>query len=334
METRESVQKGTARILENVDNAVLQGKQGQWLFEDRPAWSLIPADHILFGFATQLRREDESGSLNTLERGGHIGTAEITLRSKKLSKSPERSGTVKVFIADGSQLSCQLIAAAVRRGRYRTRVVGYATDAAGIREGLETNDADVAVIGARLEDESMAGFDVTREIMASSSKLSVIIILDSNKPAMVVEAFRAGACGIFSRDQSSELLCKCIHAVHKGQVWASSKELHFVIEALGPSPAKPISVRGANLLTKREEGVVHLVAEGMTNRDISQELKLSEHTVRNYLFRIFNKVGTSNRLELALYALDRRDGHEQQSPMARQDESNTSANQTVSSRRS
>jgi DNA-binding NarL/FixJ family response regulator len=233
-------------------------------------------------------------------------------RSKEMPKSPACVGTVKVFIADGSQLSCQLIAAAVRRGRYRTRVVGYATDAVGIREGLEKNEADVAVIGARLEDEDRAGFSVTREIVASHSKSSVIMILDSNKPAMVVEAFRAGASGIFSRDQSSELLCKSIHAVHKGQVWASSKELRFVIEALSATPAaKPNIVRATGLLTKREEGVVHLVAEGMTNRDISQELKLSEHTVRNYLFRIFNKVGTSNRLELALYALDRREAHHQ-----------------------
>ena len=251
-----------------------------------------------------------------------------------MSKSSGRAGTVKVFIADGSQLSCQLIAAAVRRGRYRTRVVGYATDAVGIREGLEKNEADVAVIGARLEDEALAGFDITREILASRSKPSVIIILDSNKPAMVVEAFRAGASGIFSREQSSELLCKCIHAVHKGQIWASSKELHFVIDALGPAlAAKSMTLRGTGLLTKREEGVVHLVAEGMTNRDISQELKLSEHTVRNYLFRIFNKVGTSNRLELALYAIDRREGLEQQNTLAAMETSATGTNQAVSSRR-
>ncbi len=251
-----------------------------------------------------------------------------------MSKSPGRASTVKVFIADGSQLSCQLIAAAVRRGRYRTRVVGYATDAAGIREGLEKSCADVAVIGARLENEDLAGFHITRKILASPFKPSVILILDSNKPAMVVEAFRAGASGIFSRDQSSDLLCKCIHAVYKGQVWASSEELHFVIDALGPAAAaKSVSVRATGLLTKREEGVVNLVAEGMTNRDISQELKLSEHTVRNYLFRIFNKVGTSNRLELALYALDRREDHEQPNSNAYQDESNSSANQTVSSRR-
>lgn len=222
----------------------------------------------------------------------------------------------------------------MRRGRYRTRVVGYATDAVGIREGLEKNEADVAVIGARLEDEALAGFDITREILALRSKPSVIIILDSNKPAMVVEAFRAGASGIFSREQSSELLCKCIHAVHKGQIWASSKELHFVIDALGPAlAAKSISLRGTGLLTKREEGVVHLVAEGMTNRDISQELKLSEHTVRNYLFRIFNKVGTSNRLELALYAIDRREGLEQQNTPAAIQNSLESTNQAVSSRR-
>ena len=251
-----------------------------------------------------------------------------------MPKSAGHVGTVRVFIADGSQLSCQLIAAAVRRGRYKTRVVGYATEAAGIREGLKESEADVALIGARLENEDLAGFHVTREIRASRSSPSVIMILDSNKAAMVVEAFRAGASGIFSRDQSSDLLCKCIHAVHNGQVWASSKELHFVIEALGAAPvARTIPTRGVGMLTKREEGVVHLVAEGMTNRDISQELKLSEHTVRNYLFRIFNKVGTSNRLELALYAIDRRESQGQLSSGAASDESDESVNQVASSRR-
>ena len=259
----------------------------------------------------------------------------ITHRSKELLKSPGRMGTVKVFIADGSQMSCQLIAAALRRGRYRTKVVGYATDAVGIREGLSKNEADVAVIGARLEEDALAGFMVTREILGAHSGLSAIMILDSSKPTMVVEAFRAGATGIFSRDQSSELLCKCIHAVHQGQVWASSKELRFMIEALGTTLAhKPVCLRGSGVLTKREEGVVHLVAEGLTNRDISHQLNLSEHTVRNYLFRIFNKVGTSNRLELALYAIDRREGHDQQNSLALLDEPVINTSQAVSTRRS
>jgi len=238
---------------------------------------------------------------------------------------------VKVFIADGSRMSCQLIAAALRRGRYRTKVVGYATDAVGIREGLEKNEADVAVIGARLEDEALAGFDVTRQIRASGTKPNIIMLLDSSKPTIVVEAFRAGAHGIFSRNQSSDLLCKCIHAVHRGQVWASSKELHYMIEALGPTlPARSICHKVSVSLTKREEGVVHLVAEGLTNRDISHQLNLSEHTVRNYLFRIFNKVGTSNRLELALYAIDRRENDLQQNSLAAMDEPLIGANQAMS----
>ena len=248
-----------------------------------------------------------------------------------MSKSSERTGAVKVFIADGSRMGCQLMAEALRRGRYRTRVVGYATDAVGIREGLDKCKADVAVVGARLEEESLAGLDVTRQIRAANPKPSVIIILDSSKPTMVVEAFRAGASGVFSRDQSSELLCKCIHAVHRGQVWASSKELHYMIEALGPTlPARSICHKVSVSLTKREEGVVHLVAEGLTNRDISHQLHLSEHTVRNYLFRIFNKVGTSNRLELALYAIDRRENDLQQNSLAAMDEPLIGANQAMS----
>ncbi|MCU1316019.1 MAG: DNA-binding response regulator, LuxR family [Candidatus Acidoferrum typicum] len=274
-------------------------------------------------------------SFNKLKRGWSVGIAGITRRSKELSKSSGRVGTVRVFIADGSRMSCQLIAAALRRGRYRTRVVGYATDAVGIREGLDKNEADVAVIGARLEEEALAGFNVTREIRAADPKPSVIIILDWSKPTMVVEAFRAGASGVFSRDQSSELLCKCIHAVHRGQVWASSRELHFMIDALGPTlPARSLSQKVSGLLTKREEGVVHLVAEGLTNRDISHQLHLSEHTVRNYLFRIFNKVGTSNRLELALYAIDRREDDHRHNSLAAMDAPLIVANQSMSASRS
>ena len=138
------------------------------------------------------------------------------------------------------------------------------------------------------------------------------MLLDSTDQHTVTDAFNAGATGVLSRDASFEVLCKCIEAVSQGQVWASSKELRFVLHALVQN--RPVSagfskvIRPSNSLTRREEGVVHLVAEGLTNRDISKQLNLSEHTVRNYLFRIYNKLGTSNRLELALYALQRKKG--------------------------
>ena len=87
----------------------------------------------------------------------------------------------------------------------------------------------------------------------------------------------------------------------QGEIWASKTELCYLLEALSDSAPAPITdSKGLNLLTKREEDVVRLVAEGLTNREISERLSLSEHTVRNYLFRIFDKLGISSRVELVL----------------------------------
>jgi two-component system nitrate/nitrite response regulator NarL len=228
--------------------------------------------------------------------------------STPLSLSP----AVNVFVADNSRMNCELMAASVQRSRYKLNIVGYATDSAGVRAGFSKNSIEVAVISAHLRDGGSAGFSVTREIRSRYPMTSVIMLLDSIQGTVVVEAFRAGVRGIFSREQPFEALCKCIYVVSQGQVWANSNELKFVVNALArTSSSERLNGQGAkvqSLLTKREAGIVRLVAEGLTNRDISQQLNLSEHTVRNYLFRIFNKVGISSRLELALYDV----GHRQE----------------------
>jgi DNA-binding NarL/FixJ family response regulator len=132
------------------------------------------------------------------------------------------------------------------------------------------------------------------------------MLLDRPDPELVVDAFRAGSRGVFARSESDiNLLCKCIRRVVEGQVWADSAQLHYVLEAFssGPSDREQPRERALSLLTAREETVVRLVAEGMGNREIAQQLNLSEHTVKNYLFRIFEKLGFSNRVELVLYAI-------------------------------
>jgi DNA-binding NarL/FixJ family response regulator len=132
-------------------------------------------------------------------------------------------------------------------------------------------------------------------------------LLDARTRELVVDAFRFGAHGVIFRDEPVETLCKCIHAVSEGQVWANSLHLGFLLEALTQvSPVRLQDARGGNLLTKREEDVARLVAEGMSNREISRQLRLSEHTVRNYLFRVFEKLGISSRVELVLYCLQQR----------------------------
>jgi DNA-binding NarL/FixJ family response regulator len=235
-----------------------------------------------------------------------------------MTKSSKRTQALRVFITDTSRMGCQLMTAALQAHRNRFKVVGYATDSVGVRTGLAEDGADIAIIGAHLKDGAVSGFNVTRDIRASYPKVGVIIMLDSIEKAMVVEAFRAGASGILSRDEPFDVLCKCIRAVQQGQIWANSNALRFVVDALArTSPTPAINDKGPSLLTEREQGVVNLVAEGLTNRDISKRLGLSEHTVRNYLFRIFNKVGTSNRLELAIYAISRREGNQALVPFER-----------------
>jgi len=224
-------------------------------------------------------------------------------------KTPEPGRSVNVFIADASRMKTQLMVAALQRSRHRIVVAGSAADSIGIYKGLRENRADIAVISTVLRDGPFVGLQVVREVRTSYPAIRIIVTVDSSAATIVVEAFRSGAHGILSRDDPFEMLCKCIRAVDEGQVWANSEQLQFVIEALTKSapPARTANVQRVSLLTQREEDLVELVAQGLTNRDISQQLKLSEHTVRNYLFRIFNKVGTSSRLELALYTLNRRE---------------------------
>ena len=130
-------------------------------------------------------------------------------------------------------------------------------------------------------------------------------MIDGSEPGLVVQAFRTGARGVFSRAQSRpDLLCKCVVCVHRGQIWADSQQLEFVVDALARMPSvRTVKADRANLLTKREADLLCLAAEGLTNREIAQQLNLSEHTVKNYMFRIFDKLGVSNRVELVLYAL-------------------------------
>jgi two-component system, NarL family, nitrate/nitrite response regulator NarL len=221
-----------------------------------------------------------------------------------MSESMEKGTIVSVFLADATRMGCELMATALRCSRYKLAPTGYATDSIGICAWLRENEVDVVIISADLKEGATVAFNVTREIKASYPKTNVIMMLESIDRVRVIEAFRAGAAGIFTRDKSFDLLCKCIQVVHQGQIWADNNALRFLVDAFVRSkPAGTISPKRSNLLTKREEGVVQLVADGLTNRDISQQLNLSENTVRNYLFRIFNKVGTSNRLELALYSM-------------------------------
>lgn len=121
----------------------------------------------------------------------------------------------------------------------------------------------------------------------------------------MVSALRAGAKGIFLFTETPfAQLCKCIQCVFRGQVWINTQQMNYALEALSEVPTlRVVNAAGRSLLTPREEQVVALMADGMSNRGVATELGLSEHTVKKYLLRIFDKLGISSRVELVLYAM-------------------------------
>src|SRR5262249_12004405 len=108
--------------------------------------------------------------------------------------------------------------------------------------------------------------------------------------------------GIFYRSHSLKALAKCIRSVHRGQIWVGNDDIEHLVRALDHVKPRPVtSPDGSMLLTRREEEVVRLVVDGMKNREIAHRLQVTEHSVRNYLYRIFEKLGVSTRVELILY---------------------------------
>jgi len=207
-------------------------------------------------------------------------------------------------VADAAAMSCHLLAGALLRSK-RYDAASAATRKE-VLDQLNSSRFDVVLISASLAQDPVEGLHFVRELRNLHPGLNVVVLLDTLERNMVVEAFRCGARGVFCRSDSFQALCKCILCVQEGQVWASSTELQFLLEALvEPAPIATRDLPGSRPLSKREEEIARLVAEGFSNRQISERLDLSEHTIKNYLFRVFEKLGVSTRVELTLYALKR-----------------------------
>jgi DNA-binding NarL/FixJ family response regulator len=238
---------------------------------------------------------------------------------------PSQPKPIRVVVADANLMSCGLVSTGLKR-HSQFEVAGSATSADELLRLVENAAPEVALISSALQDRPLSGLSVLAEIHSKHPEMRLVLLIDRSEPELVVQAFRAGARGVFSRSESHfAWLCKCVLCVHDGQIWANTQHLEFILDAVAQAPTlRVVDADGATLLTKREEDLLHLVAEGLGNRDIARQLNLSENTVKNYMFRIFDKLGISSRVELVLYALSNSKrapmsvpGGEAPTPMAR-----------------
>jgi DNA-binding NarL/FixJ family response regulator len=219
------------------------------------------------------------------------------------AKSP-----ISVLIVTPDNMTGELLRSAFARGRKDFEVETLTGSSQKVIGQLGSRKPNVALITEELQDGPQAGTKVLQKLRASHG-IPAIMLLHGSRPERVVNAFRDGARGIFYRDHSLKALSKCIQSVHRGQIWASNEDLEHVLNALGQTKPLPFhNADGLPLLTRREEDVVRLVVDGLKNREIAQRLGVKEHSIRNYLHRIFEKLGVSTRVELILYAFSLRNG--------------------------
>jgi len=148
-----------------------------------------------------------------------------------------------------------------------------------------------------------------RRFHRSHPEIPKVLLVESFDRELVVNAFRSGVRGISCiSDSNLRLLCKCLLRVADGQIWANTEQLNYIMELISEVPSwRVLNSNGNNLLTPREEQVDALAAEGLGNRNIARKLNLSEHTIKKYLFRIFEKLGISSGVELVLCAVNNGD---------------------------
>jgi DNA-binding NarL/FixJ family response regulator len=230
------------------------------------------------------------------------------------SSSPEQPSVV-VLVAEADAMAARLLTADLRRQR-QLRVIECAPQVTSILDCIAEHSPNILLLGDSLRDNAspdwpkyLAGLALLRRIRREHPGTRGIVLVEAAEPHLVAELFRAGAKGIFDRSSYDvKRLSRCIRCVANGQVWASSEQVGFALDAFAETASlRIVSAAGVSLLTKRETDVVRLVAEGLGNREVAQQLGLSEHTVKNYLFNVFDKLGISSRAELVMYTLSNSD---------------------------
>ena len=226
------------------------------------------------------------------------------LRPEQELTGPAARLPVRVLIADDHPI--------VREGLRRllsleedVEVVGEAADGEATVSMVEKLDPDVVLLDLRMP--GMDGFAALQRMQKLGKKTRVIVLTASEDKNEFVQAMKLGCSGIVLKQTAADLIIKSIRKVHAGEIWLDSHTTAAVMRQFA-SPAdigapSGMRARDRSPLSHREREIVALVAQGYKNKEMAEKMFISEQTVKNHLHNIFDKLGVSDRLELALYAI-------------------------------
>jgi len=221
------------------------------------------------------------------------------LQSQEVNAAPDAPAEISVLVSDSTEIGGELLSSALRSANCGFQILRTAVSSRELLDATNTFEPDVALVSMELREGRTAGLHALKALRTKVPATRCILLMDHASRDSMIEALRAGARGIFLRDSPLQMLWRCIRAVRQGEIWLSNTDMCHVIELFVSAAVPTWRAAGEyDGFSKREQEIVALVTKGYSNREVAREVHISEHTVKNYLQRIFDKVGVSSRAEL------------------------------------
>jgi DNA-binding NarL/FixJ family response regulator len=180
------------------------------------------------------------------------------------------------------------------------RVVGQAETLPQTQSAVTKFSADILIFESALAPNPV---EAITEILRQAPQLKVVVVTPNSDEQLTLDLFRRGAHGIVSREVEPEVFVDCLRKVASGEPWLENQAMHWVMEAFRGHNTRPAGTRPKVQLTPKESLIVSCVTQGMKNKEIALRVGTTEQVVKNYLRKVYDKLGVADRLELALYCL-------------------------------
>jgi two-component system, NarL family, nitrate/nitrite response regulator NarL len=220
-----------------------------------------------------------------------------------MKRATVKPAVITVLIADDDPIVRQAVRSVLEvSGGFR--VMGEAEDGKMAAELMKETNPNILLLDLLMPN--LPGLEALRAITSAGSEVRTVVLCSAISTKQVLEALQLGARGVILKKRVAELV-PALDAVMRGQYWIESQSVSNVVQivqqlaAATPQTSQPQNRFG---LTARETEIISFITQGCMNRDIANSLSITEETVKRHLTNIFNKVGMSNRLELALFAIE------------------------------
>jgi two-component system, NarL family, nitrate/nitrite response regulator NarL len=180
------------------------------------------------------------------------------------------------------------------------RVVGQAETLPQTQSAITKFSADVLIFESALAPNPI---EVVSELLRQAQSLKIIVVTPISDEQLTLDLFRRGAHGILTREVEPEILVECLRKVASGEPWLEGQAIHWLMQAFRGHTLRPSGTRPKVQLTPKETLIVSCVTQGMKNKEIAVRVGTTEQVVKNYLRKVYDKLGVADRLELALYCL-------------------------------